>query len=588
MAENLSIWVEGILAAVAVALCQLAVGRRLASGASLAGQWALGIAALGLLNALELSLGWGRLIPFNALAIFLLLSESPARLAADVREFFTGRFLALALIGGLLIVANALQPLWDWDAQDCYVRFARHWAERGAFDPEGLWHVYAHRPQLVSVVYAWALQWGNDTTCQTLDLLFFLAALGWLGQRIGLHNTRLALAALLAMGALLKLGEGGLTWSEPLLPSYPGRGGNDFLPLILLLGLVEFLARPPILGACLLGGALLVTRWSMIPCFVVFMLWAATPPAVRARHLLTLAGALALALPWYHACWQNTGNPFYPHEFASFMNHPSNALMEADFSSEGMRQRGVQGVDSLVSLRGFAQGTGLSFLLYLLALCLRIPSHLKSLVAAAMILGIGSLLTTSQVRFQFPTLIILAALVSGCAPRLGGRAGWLALLLALAVAGMPALGGRLRAAASLAADSRLGRNHLVEERVRLWPAARWLNALDEGEGPPPAVLWPMNPSYHCLLPSVRVDLAAYLMEPSDLEGPSSMTAALRRMGVRWIVAAPPYYQPTEQGALAMMDVVSRLRAQGGVRCIARLPKTGVSPVTEILELLPAR
>lgn len=587
MTENLTIWLEGVLAAVAVMACQWALGRELGrwfSGSvrpTLATQWALGVAAFGLLNALELALGLGRLIPFNALAIFLLL-RNPGSALDDGRNFFKGRTLALGLIGLILLLSNALQPLWDWDAQESYVGFARHWAQTFTLDPQGLHHVYAHRPQLVSTVYAWALLWGNETSCQVLDLAFFLAGLGWLGQRLGLGNARLLLGALLACGAVVTAGAVGWNWAQPLLPSYPGRGGNDFLLFLLILALIEVL--PSVVPAALLGGALLLTRWSAIPFFLIYMVWMARQREHRARILVAMAGALLVALPWYAFCHKATGNPFFPHETGFFDNRTTNALLEADFSDEGMRARDVEGVDSPDALRGYLRGAGLSMLLYLLSLMVSGSPPTRRLLQAAWILGLTSLATTSQVRFQFPAILMLGAFVAASPPRLKSRWAWNSLLIVLALTALPAAQGRLHTAWRLLADARHGRDELMEERVRLWPAMRWLNA-QEGKG---AVLWPMNPSYHGHHPGLRGDNAAYLMEDGDLESLRSMAEALRRMGVRWIVSAPPYYPPTEQGALVMMDVVDWMHESGGLRHVATLPKTGVSPATEILELLPQR
>ncbi|MGE4158458.1 MAG: hypothetical protein AB7F75_05110 [Planctomycetota bacterium] len=588
MNEHLSIWLEGILAALAVIGCQWALGRELGrrwagQAPTLATQWALGVAAFGLLNALELALGLGRLIPFNALALFFLINR-PEESLESIRQFFGGRTPALVLIASLLLVSNAFQPLWDWDAQESYVGFAKHWAHVLAFDPEGLHHVYARRPQLVSVVYTWGLMWGNETTCQVLDLAFFMAGLGWLGQRLGMGNGRIFLSLLLASGALVTATSNGWTWTEPLLPSFPGRGGNDFLPLLLILGFIEMFRPLAPLPSILLVGALLVTRWSAIPFLFFFGLWSfISSGEPRRTVVLSLLGGLLLALPWYGACWRAHGNPFYPHDSGLFSNHPSQAILDADFSPSGMSARHVEGVNSPEALRGYAQGMGLSFLLYVLSLMIRIPPPGQALFAAAWFLGLTAMATTSQVRFQFPVLVMLGSLVVSSTPRLNGRWAWNSLLALLALAALPSLQGRLHTALRLLADARHGRDVLLEERVRLWPAARWLNTQEAG-----TVLWPMNPSYHCNLPGLRADNAIYLMGDEDLEGHDSMVAALRRMGVRWIVAAPPYYPPTEQGALAMMHLVARLRDQGGVRMVVRLPGSGVSPPTEILEFLPLR
>ncbi len=364
---------------------------------------ALGLGFLGLLNALELALGLGQLIPGNALFLLILLKDRPTW-REPLRQFWP----LLVTWVPLLLIANVLTPLNEWDAAESYVAHAQHWWQHKAFAADQLHTVYARRPQLMSVLQTWALSWGNASTAQALDLACFFGVVCWIVRRLSLRGIHALLLVMLAAAPTLT-GQPSLVASN-FLPSV-GSGGTTWLFAFLLVALWDHrLTRHP-LPWMILGGALLNTQWHawiLLPLLSLTILWTQRRLSALGRLMLPVA----FALPWLLWGWIETGSPFYPHDPVRWGGSPMNSLMWEQFHGfSRVPEFSTKAIGSASELGTALMRIGPAILLPFAALGLWRKPVYRPLGMLAISLVLVAWSITSQPRFVFLPLLLGAGLV---------------------------------------------------------------------------------------------------------------------------------------------------------------------------------
>jgi hypothetical protein len=571
----------GIIAGLLIVLCQLSLGmfleRKLKMGLSFVAQWVVGVALLALLNFFFLLFDMGTLIHLNCLCLFLLRYSAIKEKLRDMKSMR----LTLFFVALLLLFSNVFNPVIDWDAQVTYLYHARHWQQVNGLDHVGLLDLFDLRAQAVSVIYTWGLMWGNETSCQFLDLMFFLGFVAWFGQRFELNSLKLSLVFLMstAFGILL-------------LWDFTAVAGNDIIVYLFLVVLIEMLPLMRsektswglILSWLVVGIVFVNIRWNAIPFYAILF-----PLFFRGAQRKTMFVPTYLLVPllgcgWYVWNFVVHGNPVYPCAANVFNNVPTNAYMSFDFSSAGMRNIEVEGVRNLSELMAYFNRVGFVLLLFPLSLFVKIERPYRDLFYMAWAAGLLSMLITVQIKFQCFSLLILACLVLVGRARTERREVVKYLFVTmLCVTALPYLGGKIFDAYSLVRDTRHGEEYLLENRIRLYPAARYLNQEgEEGE----LVIWPMNPHYYCRLPSRHADNVAYHLPDEILGQPAKVSDYLiDNMKAKWIVKAKPYYASKTQAARAMIRYVDWIcEHDDRWKLVKKIKATGVSPDIEIYAL----
>jgi len=571
----------GIIPGLLIVLCQLSLGmfcdRKMKLNLSFVAQWVLGMGLLALMNFFFLFLDMGFLIHLNILPLFLLRFPE---IREKFREMKSMR-LTLLGVGLLLLFSNVFNPVIDWDAQASYLSHARHWNQMQGLESSGLHHIFDLRSQAVSIIYTWGLMWGNDTSCQFLDLMFFLGFVLWLGQQFDLNSFKLSLMLLMstAFGTLL-------------LWKFAAVAGTDIIVYLFLVVLWEVLSLMKgqkvswglSIAWLILGIVFINIRWNCITSYAVLFLLFLTNGNSNKKYSLVFILVPLLGSGWYFWNFKVHGNPVYPHASDFFENVPNNIYLKNDFSTEGMKAWGVEGVRNVMDLLQYISRMGFVLLLYPLSLLVKIDKRHRGLFWMAWLIGFSSMVITVQEKFQCFSLMVLACLVITGGVANQRRVVVKCLVVAVfCVSALPFLGARLYAIYELVRDSRHGLEYLLDNRIRLYPAARWLNQQKEKDG---LVLWPMNPHYYCKLPSLRVDNVAYQLPNVILNDLAKVSDYLiNDMKVKWIVNAKPFYESTAHGAIEMKKHVDWIiEHDGRWQLVKEIEATGVSPKIEIYAL----
>jgi len=393
-----------LLAGCVILLCQWCVGsyinQRLIGGKlSPVATWICGLSFLAILNTCFLALGWGALVHLNLLAL-LFLRKSFFKVN---KEFLKPLVCPLLCVASILTISNLFNPPSEWDPLCGYLYYGRFWSEQGSLDPTYLFHSFARRPQIVSVVYSWCFSWGNVKTCQLLDLCFFLAAFVWIGQRFKLSSAKFLSCFLLLYFC---------TWDRSAFISVAG-GGNDWFTCVLMLVCYEIICeqkfQPWVWGTVAI--CLITSRWTGVPIFVLLVFLSFT-----ARRLTRSQFLRALLLPAFLGCWWHLwllsfhGNPAYPNLVPSFGGYPGNIIFFHDYgTSEGVTKNFV-GLRSLVDLFVYMKHLGPAALVFLLALLIKSSKKEDKLLRRyAWFYLLINAFVTSQWRFQYLVLLVLTA-----------------------------------------------------------------------------------------------------------------------------------------------------------------------------------
>lgn len=592
--EILGPFLQGCLVAVAVALCQLSVGRwicrRLGATLSTPAAWAMGVVSLALLNTLELALGLGMLMHLNLLwALGCLAGRDPRTLFRLPTGFKPGIAALPLILLFIVLLSSVANPVISWDAQCSYLALAKDWAEQGSLEARNSIHLFNSRPQLISSVYAWCFLWDGEDAAQALDLGFFCALVLWCARRGRLGPIKTFLLVLLVsttewitpLGAGHEGGRSRFFW-------FVGSGGNDLFMALLACSLFEALEgiqkSPWPLG--ILGAGLITARWTghslVWPLLAIALAWK-LPRGALLRSFLV---ALGLSLPWSLWNIMEHGNLFYPNFVAELGGRPLNSLLLSDYGVLAKSPlRGLQGLRNLADLSQYAWNIGpVLFLVPLVFLKALQPADRRLRLFFVVQTALTALIT-AQPRFQYVNFFVLGALVLG-SPDIT-RAGRMAVELCIGILSMLSLSpfySVCRSAYDLAKDARHGQDYLLENRIRLYNAAKWLNAQDVAAST--GVLWPMSPHFYLRLTPWRADETAYILPETLLADPRGASEYFKSRGVRFIVSASPMYDTNmERGPRHMETQVQWMLLNDTDWVLAAsLPKSGVSPPVLIYTL----
>jgi hypothetical protein len=576
-------YIWGFLAALTIVFIQFFYGKWISSFFFKRSLGSLQNIALGLslsliFNTLLLGSGKGIFVHLHLLAIPFALKDWRRFPWIALKQYIF--FLLFA--GGIFLFSNTANPIIDWDVQSSYLYQARHWLEVGGISREGLYHVYDTRPQMISVMWHWGLLWGNENTCQTLDLFFFLFLFLWVAKTFKWKQKKLFILFLLMFCPLiLPEGTNYILSPSPFL-RLVGVAGNDFIVFFLAIFLIEFSRYMPQLKFpwMTLSIVFLNTRWNALVLFLFLAIYFLWQQSFRKKAFLFLVATVVLASPWYLWTFQVHGNPFYPHNPGIFggqpMNRPLWNFFQALTKDDAL---GVRGVHSLRSFWNYFVNIGPLGLLSFLAIFIK--STRNGIFLFFAFFGAGSaLLMTSQSRFYFlPSFIFAVFLLNSPLPSFFEYLKKITVAC-LVVLSFVSLKKQILEAFYFFRDVRHGRDYLMENRVRLYPAARWLA---KNSPQTDRVLWPMNPYYYCPNPVMRYDNAAYLLPDAILKDSYKSFRFLENLGLRWIVVARNFYDTSKEPGPQLIEehLKQILYNDPSWTLVKTLEKTGLSPDTQI-------
>lgn len=440
---------------------------------------------------------------------------------------------------------------------------------------------------MVSVIYFWGLKWGNETTCQFLDLMFYLGFLAWLGQHFKCNNKQLALVAIISLATVFhwnKIYTG--KFSDFYMSTFVGTGSSEFILCLLLVALVELIQykKNITLGFILIALVFLNCRMNALIIYVLLNAICFWQFKDKKKTLAYLLVTPILASPWYLWNWQIHGNPFFPHAADLFNNIPSNSLLQNDSTEAGMALKNIQGIRDGADLLAYIKQMGWLIVLFPLCLLLKIEKRQRNLLFLVLSTSIVTAILTSQLRFQIFSLTCLAAFLVMSKWRFQKfKYDKFFIISFLVVFALPNLKFLGQQSLQLLADARNGKAYLMETRVRLYPAIEIMNELQANKQEP--VLWPFNPHYYAKFPVIRSDDAAYLLSEDVLGKPKAVRDQLYEMGIRWIVKAKPYHNGKEHGMNHMENYVAWITEHDGdCEEITTIEASGVSPETKIYRL----
>jgi len=566
----------GVISAILIFLCQLSLGtyldqRWIKKSFSFVTRWALGLSVLAILNTLMLAFSLGLLIHLNALCLLLLFKCQQPFDFSGIKNFKS----PLIIFAILLFVSYVLSPISEWDAQSSYLYNARFWQNQHSLNDTRLWHCFAQRPQIISIVYTWGYYWGNGKTCQLMDLFFLLGGIIWVAEKINLNRFKFVLMIL-----LISL----CTWDKPLLLSSTAIGGNDLFICLIMLICFEVICEKSFhpLSWLPLSICLINTRWTGPVIFFLLLAVAWKYNHLKGKNLLRATfWPLVLGCVWHIWFTVTHGNPVYPNFIDFFGGSPLNEALLNDYSSSNIHVSHFKGLRSLENLWVYLINLGyLSFLFPFLLWAFIKTKHRTLLIYACGCFTLMSIIT-SQWRFQYLALLIFIAIVLNCEKEIFKNIFLriIMLLFVLALSLKP-LNLQVHQTFSLLRDLRHGQEYLLENRVRLYPACRWLNENGEKND---LVLWPMNPYYHCQLNGIRADEVFYRMSDAACKDPQLATQYFKDINIKWIVVAPPMYEEEHfKTPTLMKELVNQIILKDpSWEKVVEFKKIGVSPATAI-------